>query len=237
MARIFGNESGHVRRMKFGFRVRMLVLFAIFSVALYAFAKDSSSLFSSDPLTVGVSIIVFLGVAKIISFLFKRQDRGLHKAGRGLKGEAEVAEALEALPESYRVYRGVKLRKGGDIDFVVAGPNGVCTVEVKSHRGRVDFNGRELTLNGTPFRDKNVLHQAFGEAMNLHHYLRERMQKDIFVTPLIVFSDAEAFLHFGMNPVYNVYVIQKDLLRECITGLRESVFSLEEIHALLLPCV
>jgi hypothetical protein len=136
MAQMYGKESGHIRGMKFGFRMRMLVLAVVFFVALYVFTQGSSSLFSSDPITVGVSIVVFLCMVKIISFLFKRQDKGLHKADRGFKGEAEVAEALKALPDTYRVYRGVKLRQGGDIDFVVTGPNGIASLFTSAHAER-----------------------------------------------------------------------------------------------------
>lgn len=58
--------------------------------------------------------------------------------GSGLRGERETARLLAALPAGYHIAVNPRFFNGGrdtELDFVVAGPNGVTIVETKSHSG------------------------------------------------------------------------------------------------------
>jgi hypothetical protein len=150
---------------------------------------------------------------RIIGLFIDKKNINLLKAEGGLRGEKTVLHLLEKLSDAYNIYRGLQPGTHGDIDLTVVGPTGVFTLEVKSHSGQIDFNGQELTRNGKAF-DRNILHQAFGEARALHKYLWQKTGRDIFVTPIIVFSSNKAFLNFNQNKIDNVYVVKKDQLLE-----------------------
>lgn len=100
----------------------------------------------------------------------------------------------------------------GNLDFVVVGPPGVFLVEVKSHGGKIDFDGYGLTLNGRSFTDKDFLRQVHGQMWALRKYLEASLGAAPYIHSVMVFSSRYASLHFGYKPVNNVYIVQKDFL-------------------------
>ena len=132
-----------------------------------------------------------------------------------MRGECEVGSELEkVLGDEYTVFPDVKINEFANIDFVVIGPTGVFVLEVKNDKGKIDFDGDNLTNNGVPF-EKNILNQAMqDEALLLGDLFKSRFSKEIFVTPVIVFADFNAKLHFGMNKQKNVHVIGKSWLQK-----------------------
>lgn len=80
----------------------------------------------------------------------------------GADGELRTAELLESLterrrrrdrllhrPPSWRVLHSVPLDGGADIDHVLVGPPGVCTVNSRHHRGgRIELDGESLVVDG-----------------------------------------------------------------------------------------
>jgi hypothetical protein len=96
-------------------------------------------------------------------------------------------------------------------------------IEVKSHSGNITFENGRLLRNGHPFKEKDFIAQVKNEVSGLKHFLKEKIQKDIFVKRVIVFSNKYAKMKFGLNPINNVFVVQKDYLIKLIESLPEAM--------------
>jgi hypothetical protein len=134
---------------------------------------------------------MWLGGLIMIPALMKRveheTDRSTGRAIRGAIAEESVATELEKLDDRFHVIHDVIVGPG-NIDHVVIGPAGLFTVETKSHRGHVTFDGEKLLLGGRPF-EKNFLAQAYAESMALKEYLKKATGHDFDVRPLLVFTN------------------------------------------------
>ncbi|MFH1235970.1 MAG: nuclease-related domain-containing protein [Parcubacteria group bacterium] len=213
MAIIYGHKSNYITSIE---RKNFVLWLACLVVAGFLIW----SLHWLRPVSMTVLFIALAGFAvlfTIVAPIMRYYDRGFFKALDGLLGEKAVHKVLTKLPDTYSVFWGLKLREHRDIDFVVVGPTGVFTLEVKSHVGTIGLSGRELLHGGYQFKEKDVLWQAKSEAMDVHGYLLQTLQKEIFVTPVIVFSSKRAWVHFGLKPVQSVYVIQKEWLLKLLT--------------------
>lgn len=233
MATIYGHESSYIQHKETGHRNHALIAGIGLVVIAWLFITLVSHSIMTSFFWIVVAFFLYVGIMKFISRYGEHEIDLFHKADRGLMGENDVALELEKLPDSYSVFRNVKLKEGLDIDFVVVGPNGVFAVEVKSHRGRIGYDGKELTINSLPFKEKDVLRQAKREALDVHEYLSRQLNRDIFVTPIIAFSSDYASLHFGMKQVNHVYVVQKKWLLDCITKMSGAVSDCEKINEAL----
>lgn len=123
-------------------------------------------------------------------------------ADQGAAGEEAVARSLAPLIHSgWAVEYGVRDRRVGDVDVVLVSPNGkVFTIDVKSHQGQVTAQGDTL-YRGTGRRrkrfEKNFINQAKRQAIAI----RDQRQC-AFVTPLIVFSNANVAVDYPIGTVY-----------------------------------
>lgn len=217
MAKIYGQDSEYIKKVKvnnlFGVFIGLsiLVAFILFCILTLKYSLLPKGLMASL-----FFLILSVFLLKYLDQYENKHIDDYHKAGRGLEGESIICQILAQLPDHFSVFRGIKLRNNCDIDFIVIGPTGIFTIEVKSHGGVIGFDGHELTHNKTIFPEKNILRQAFSQAMDVHDYLLKTTNKDIFVTPIIVFSNPRAFVRFGLNKVKNVYVIQAKWLLDLI---------------------
>ena len=163
-----------------------------------------------------VALLISFGPLALIAYLlYKSYDRKSNNFYRGRKGEGAIWYELIKLSDEYCLFQDVKIGERGNIDFIVLGPTGLFAIEVKSHAGYVSFKDGELTLNNRP-ADKDFLKQAMAEALNTHNYLQYSLNEDIFVNPVIVFSNRRARMHFMLEPVRNVFVVQKRFLRRLL---------------------
>jgi hypothetical protein len=219
MAQVFGRKNKYLSRMDYISRLAAVLLFFVLIYIIYKYIRINSFGNSSSLIFIlFVSIIYILG----ISYVYKKGDQYISRAlsfKRGRYAEYDVCNYLEnVLPENFFILRNLKLQKfQGDIDLLIIGPTGIFLLEVKSHSGKIDFDGIELTRNGTNFKEKNFLSQILKQVYNLRDYLKEKTGKEYFITPVIVFSNKYASMHFGLKPVYkNVCVVQKRFLKDLI---------------------
>jgi len=162
-------------------------------------------------------VLVFGPILWFLYKQFKKEEFSLYAFASGLKGESIVAEELKKLDKAYTVFWDIKLPDRKDnIDFVVLGPISNYLVEVKNHSGIIDFNGRELTCNGKPFKS-NFIKIAKAQAWALSEYISTTTHKKTFINPIIVFSNSYAHTRLGAKPIDGVYVVQNGWLNKIIS--------------------
>jgi hypothetical protein len=211
MARIYGKNSGYLikNEARYYFLAVGLVLLPL--LVIWLLLKFSS------PAVVGIGAVILIFFLVIVSEpLVKYLKAKSGKFYSGWGGELEVRRVLKSLPDDFAVFQDLNFPgRRGNIDFAVVGPTGVFTLEVKSHKGSIGFNGRELLLNGRAFWEKNVLEQSFGHAIGLKNYLRQAAGQEVFVKPALVFSRGRVS-NFGFAPIRNVFVVGKDFLPDLL---------------------
>lgn len=229
MARKYGGQSEYLKNREKYFCLLSLLLVVVGTTLWYfVFIKNFHIFVQSKYALMGTAVL-FLAL-----YLLKKGEFKLYKSDkfyRGRKGEEMIFYDLVKLPNSYLIFQDIKIGDKGNIDFVVVGPSGVYIIEVKSHKGNIGFDGQELTINGHVFKEKDILKQAVGEALTLHEYLKEKLKENIFVSPVLAFSDFKASVSFGLKPVNNVFVVQKRFLRK-LFYFQSPVLSEEKISAI-----
>lgn len=152
-------------------------------------------------------VVAALGLVVDGIFWWKRANQ----ADQGAKGEVDTAQEIGQLEkEGWQVEYGMRLgRRLGDADIVCISPkNKAFVVDVKSHRGEVTTDGKQLYRRfgetTHPF-EKNFLDQAIKQALQV------KKQKNLnFVTPIVAFSDAKVSVPAGK--LQKVYVVEKSRL-------------------------
>ena len=146
-------------------------------------------------------------------YLWKRANH----ADQGAAGEELIEKTLKPLKQRrWHIEYGIRHKRVGDVDVFLISPNGKAfTVDVKSHRATVIADGNVLyRLHGktkTLF-EKDFLAQAKKQAMAM-----KQLKKLEFVTPVIVFSDAQVTI--TDKSVARVYVMDRTKLVACLQKL------------------
>jgi hypothetical protein len=209
MAVVFGKRSGYLAKQRWSLLVAIVLTVAVFWLVLRA-----SSFLSGAGLWAVLAVLA----AMLVSLeSLRRLARKFYKIDNGMFGENRIVRELQKLPNDFAVFRGLMANEHLDIDCTVVGPTGVFSIEVKSHRGRIGFNGRELTRNGRRL-EKDFLAQADAEAVALRDLIRRTGQIDVFVESVIVFSSSLASVHFGPQQIRNSYVVGKRWLADLLTS-------------------
>ncbi len=208
MAIFFGRDSKYLIRER-----REYFLWAILIILAPLVAIFFLNRYFSPAAVVSGAVILIILVLKWLHpliYYFKNESQ---KFSRGFSGEKDIKKELTELPDTYSVFHGVVLDKTkGDIDFVLVGQKGVFSLEVKSIGGNIGYDGSQLTINEKIMTGKNYLDQAYGEARAVAQFFRRHLNVDIYVKPVLLFSNQYASVPFGDEPVDNVYVSQKDFL-------------------------
>jgi len=163
---------------------------ALFSL-LQKFIPKYYEYFYSIPFV--ILIIVSFGS---LPYLWERIKNGFD----GEDGEWAVEDELKKLPPGF-IYIYNLENDRGNIDFAVVCPKGVFAIEVKSGR----FNEQYF---------EKYLNQAKAEAMKVREILQGELKVDLFVEPLLMYSNKRAYLKFGFNPQKGVYVINLQWLQK-----------------------
>jgi len=209
MAIVFGGQSRFLANKRRIFLwIGLLLLLGLFVLSF------NSKIFSGLGLWGSVIFLAISYTAIKMSNIFERHYGRLDN---GIFGEGVIANELKKLPDGYVVFRGLKIGEHQDIDCAVAGPNGVFAVEVKSHKGKIGYDGQRLTRNGRWF-EKDFFHETMAEAVGLRALMARTAKLDIFVEPIIVFSSNAALVQLGSQKIKNCYVIGKAWLNELITS-------------------
>ncbi|HAT68478.1 MAG TPA: hypothetical protein DCS20_02570 [Candidatus Yonathbacteria bacterium] len=209
MAHLYGGQSEYLisseRKNQQRINHYALVGLLLFvAVLIYTFVYRSGLLKFS----------ILLIIVDIIAIIFFLPKLGLYGAVRdnfhnGHRAEGRAWYLLRRLSHQFHVFQDIKdiNRLWGNIDFVVVGPTGVYTVEVKSHKGVIRFDGSDLTRNWRRFTEKNFLKQAKGQAYSINDFIKTKIVEDLWIKPLIVFTSSVAYVRVGTTEVSGVHVL------------------------------
>jgi hypothetical protein len=127
-----------------------------------ATATGSSPLWFAAGLALG-------GAAAIVAIARDDPPADVANWGLGAQGERRTGEVLGALEsEGWQVQHDLELRRGGNLDHLVLGPQGVFLLETKTVRGRAAIEDGVLTVQS---RDDD-------ETVSRHRGLRGRLVAD-----------------------------------------------------------
>jgi hypothetical protein len=213
MAKIYGQASGYlIKQERWNWRLGFICATASFLI-LYVISYRYLTFGTASVIAVSVLLPIVWALTKGQKYFLEIADR----FRRGRKGEGSVYFVLrDKLPPPFIVFEDVNISNKGNIDFVVIGPTGIFAIDVKSYKGEILFNGKNLLINEKPFR-KNILGQVKAEAFELNQYLKSKIEWDYFVKPVLVFSNHKSFMQFGFRPVDGVFVIKTPFLVELLT--------------------
>lgn len=164
----------------------------------------------------GIGVLVLLMMLKIVPEVadakVKQKKKEERRAVRGAIAEERVGDLLEQLGEDYCVFHDVA-SPYGNIDHIVLGKrNGVFLIETKSHGGKVSVADEKLLVNGKP-PEKDFIAQSLKNTYWLRDMLGKAIGEKVWITPVIVFSNA--FVP-ATKPVKGVYILNKKYLNTLI---------------------
>jgi hypothetical protein len=159
----------------------------IFLITLL-FSKTSRTIGSYG---LGAVIVAFAGFVVAIKHLEKfglEKAKRSKDAERGAEAEEAVGAILDNLPEGNFVIHDFDSGRG-NIDHILIGPQGIFTMETKSHTGKVSFDGEKLLRNGRPF-EKDFLKQAWAQCYLVREVLAKWGIANPLPEPVILFTRA-----------------------------------------------
>ena len=159
------------------------------------------------------AVLLLLAIARNLSDgITSRIFRTAHRARRGAIGEETIGALLESIPGEKRLMHDIPC-PNGNIDHIVLLPSGqLFLIETKAHRGKVRWDGAALLVNGRP-TEKDFIAQTLRNTMWLANQAKQLAGQDVWVTPLIVFSNA--FVP-SIAPIRGIRVINKGSLQAAI---------------------
>ena len=144
--------------------------------------------------------------------------------------EESVGSLLESLPDNYFVMNDFVTKKG-TIDYIVAGPKGILTIETNSHQGVLTINGEMLLRDGLPF-EEDIIKQAWAQNDVVRDLLAEKGVCTLRPQPVIVFPDADVQFK---EKVRGVHVIGNKDLHAFLEGL--PVWMSERLSKGIIDCL
>jgi hypothetical protein len=184
MAKATGKPGESTRGMQMSRAISALSLLILTAILTFLYSHDIKRIMS-----LGLPGVVFIGAAYLLAM--KHLEKNGSTFGKRSK-DAESAEAesdfLDSLPEGNFVIHDFDSGQG-NIEHILIGPKGIFTIETKSLRGVVEFNGTILLRDGRPF-DKDFLKQARAQCLLAEKILANWQIKNPRPEPLLVFTDA-----------------------------------------------
>ncbi|MFA5714495.1 MAG: nuclease-related domain-containing protein [Candidatus Paceibacterota bacterium] len=184
------------------------------------------------PLVATMLVLFFL---IIFHFVISKADRELIKGkkrnyftwGRGAGAELIVKKSLMSLNDYYRVISDFHPGEW-NIDHICIGPTGIFAIEVKAHKGTISYSDGKLKRNNQELG--NFLGQAKEGSVFLNQLIKERLNKDYFVVPVLVFPNANIDNSIN-HQIENVWVGGRGFERWVVDNCK-NVLSLEEINTI-----
>ncbi len=158
------------------------------------------------------SVFVALSCSLLIWLIASHYFRYAHIWHLGAVGEEKVAKILEDLGDSYHVMNDFHWKgQRGNFDHIVIGPNGIFMIETKNHKGIIRCDGERWRQEkvgglGTVYEGvlRNPAHQVRKNSARFNDFMKMHLNKNFWVSPIIVFTNEEADFHIN-NPTVPVF--------------------------------
>jgi len=121
--------------------------------------------------------------------------------------------------------------KKANIYFVVVGPTGVFVVEAKNISGKIGISGSYIIVNGVPFAKQDIIQEVVNEYLGLHKYLKNALGEEIFITPILAFTNKHSFVPLGFGPIVaGIHIMQiQGIIRFITTQPMQKRKTIDEI--------
>ncbi|GMX58692.1 MAG: hypothetical protein MCSN_3460 [Candidatus Microsyncoccus archaeolyticus] len=189
------------------FLVIDIIMFFYFSMELY---YKSSIIFAL------VVFIFYFELKKAKKELRYEKKRNYFTWGKGAGAELIVKKSLMTLSNQYRVFSDFQAGKW-NIDHICIGPTGIFAIEVKAHKGTISYTDNKLKRNNQELGG-NYLGQSKKGSVFLNQLLKEKLNKNYFVIPVLIFPNAK--IDNGINhKIENVWIggrgFEKWIIENC----------------------
>lgn len=185
VANIAGGSTRKMAASRYAVALSILVLLWL---GIYLYSNNVRNIVSlglPGTLAVGIGFLLFIKyLEKKGSIVIDRAKR----ADRGAVAEEKVGDFLNSLPEGNFIIHDFNSGKG-NIDHVLINTKGIFTLETKSHKGDVTFDGEKL-LRGKHLYEKDFLSQAWAECFAVRNVLQEWGITSPKAEPIILFTNA-----------------------------------------------
>jgi hypothetical protein len=188
------NESQHAGKSTRAMAARRrktaiaIVICALVIMVIITLLLERKVLAGIGGTTLGLLLLMRI-VADLADRETGRRLKAERRALRGAKAEEAVGAILSGLGQGFYPIHDVESPYGNIDHIVVTRTGAVCLLETKAHRGRVELKGGSLLINGrNPERD--FILQALRNATWLSELLSGLVGSRVWITPIIVFSNA-----------------------------------------------
>jgi hypothetical protein len=205
MAQSYGKAGNHVKNIGKK-QVYIKYIFILISIIVsYIFYKIYIIMPSTNYYLKAVkNIFGAFSIGSLLSIFIPlfddKLDIKIKNAFNGAKGEQEVAELLETLPNEYVVFNNI-FYENKKIDHIVIGPTGTYLIETISSRGKVTIGNNNILINGYQYK---FLGRMFSNVFWLKNFLGVD-----FVKGIVVFTNAFVPLD---SEIKNIMIINKKYL-------------------------
>lgn len=180
-----------------------LVLFIGIVFSLFIFFIKNNFLYGVVTLVLTIPFIFSL-YKYLIKDNLKMRARNYHTWGVGAGAELNVSQSLYELGEDYKIVSDFQTGRG-NIDFIVIGPKGVFTIEVKAEKGLVSYQEDKLLINGKPIM-KDYIKQTLAESLFLSDLLGKLFRKKYFVTGILEFPFGRIDTNTIHGQINNIWI-------------------------------
>jgi len=208
-------------------------------VFFYLLTKFYNDAYYKYPLGASTIFIIFLiifnfEIKKAEKELFKAERRNYLTWGRGAGAELIVKKNLMGLGDDYKILSDFEPGKW-NIDHVCIGPTGIFAIEVKAHKGTVSYVNNKFKINNQEING-NYLGQAKKGSVFINQLIKEKLNKEYFVVPVLIFPNAK--INNIKHKIENVWVggrgFEKWIIQNCKNLLTSK--EIEDIYNALM-CV
>lgn len=170
-------------------------LFLVVDTIIFFYVLINLSYNSYHKYLLATLMIIMLSTI-IFYFERKKAERELRYArkhnyltwGKGAGGELIVKKSLMTLSNEYKMFSDFHPGKW-NIDYICIGPTGIFAIEVKAHKGTISYINNKLKRNNQELNG-DYLGQAKKGSVFLNQLIKEKLNKNYFVVPVLVFPNA-----------------------------------------------
>ena len=173
-------------------RYKKMIIFGIVGIAI--FILIILVLNNSKALGIGgAGILILLFVIKIFPDIFDRQlnkkVKEVTRARKGAKEEVRVDSIFSDLIDDYFVINDIETTFGNIDHVIIKRDAGIFLIETKSHYGKVSVQENTIYINDH-LPEKDFISQTMKNTYWLRDRLKECIGLEIWVNPIIVFTNA-----------------------------------------------